>query len=177
MDTLKDLFDQKILNIINVFLDAPEIHHNLTGISTLSDVNIATTSRILNKLIEKEFVKVTKIGKIRAFKLERNKKTLALMKLLKKDNPPIEKFIQNLSQHPRIKKIILESKQPKEAKIIIVGNFLPKEKIKQLCLKIKKEENFKIHFVEISESQYENLKNFRSYGLEGKIIWSKPEGL
>ncbi len=177
MEILKDLFDEKIIEIINIFLDNPEKQYSLTEISELSKVNVATTSRILNKLIKKKFIKSIVIGKIRVYQLEKNEKTFALEKLLKKENTPLEIFINEVSKHPRVKRIILESKQPKEAKVIVVGDFLPTDKINKLCEKIKEEHNFKIFFVDISENQYESLKNFRSYNLESKTIWKKPESL
>ena len=57
MEILKDLFDEKILEIINLFLDNPEKRFSLTDVSGLAKVNIATTFRILNKLTGKKFIK------------------------------------------------------------------------------------------------------------------------
>ena len=175
MEILKDLFDEKIIKIIDIFLENPTKRFNLTEIANKSRINVATTSRILTKLIEKRFIKETIIGKIRIYQWARNEKTLALTKLLKKDNSPLQDFINEVSLHPRIKKIILESKQKENAKLLIVGSFIPTEKINKLCKKIKNKEKFTIHFVEISESQYENLKNFKTYDLENKIIWKREE--
>lgn len=175
MEILKDLFDEKIIRIINSLLDNPEKQYSLTEVSRLSRVNVATTSRILNKLIEKKFIKSTVVGKIRIYQLERNQKTFALTKLLKKDATPLQIFINKISEHPRIKKVILETKLQNEAKLLLVGDFLPREKINKLCDKIKKENNFKIQFVEISENQYKNLKDFKTYDMENKVIWERSK--
>ena len=173
MEILRDLFDEKIISIINLFLDNPEKRFSLTDIAKLSKVNVATTFRILNKLIEKKFIKTIVIGKIRVYQLEKNEKTLALSKLLKKEETPLHEFIDKLKEFPRIKKIILDTKGKDNAKVIIVGNFLPVHKIEKITEEIKNQYNFKINFVEISENQYENLKNFQSFDLERKIIWQR----
>jgi sugar-specific transcriptional regulator TrmB len=175
MDILKDLFDEKVIEIVNLFLDNPEKRFCLTDISSLSKVNIATTFRILNKLISKGFVRTIVIGKVRIYQLEKNEKTLALTKLLRKDSNPLQSFVDEISKHPRVKKIILESKDKKSAKIFIVGEFLPIDKINKTCDKIKQEENFSISFVEISENQFKGLKNFGTYHLDKKIVWQKEE--
>ncbi|MBD3252415.1 hypothetical protein GF386_01660, partial [Candidatus Pacearchaeota archaeon] len=110
MEILKDLFDEKILETINLFLDNPEKRFSLTDVSGLTKVNIATTFRILNKLTNKNFIKTILIGKIRVYQLEKNEKTLALTRFLKKDENPLHDFIAKTTTHPRIKKIILESR-------------------------------------------------------------------
>ena len=172
MEILKDLFDEKIIKIINLFLENPDKRYSLTDISNLAKVNVATTSRILNKLIEKRFIKSVVIGRIKIYRLEKNEKTLSLMKLLKKEPSPLQRFIENITSHPRIKKIILDSRENNAARILIVGDFLPTSKIERKCEEIKERYNFKIEFVEISENQYEKLKNF-NYDLKNKIIWER----
>lgn len=173
MEILKDLFDEKIIKIINLFLNNPEKKYFLTDVSKLSQVNITTTFRILNKLAEKGFLKTAVIGKVRFYQLDKNEKTKELMKLLRKEEGPIQKFVDSISFHPRIKKIILESKEDNSAKLIIVGEFLPIEKINKAIEEIKIKQNFKISYVEISESQFIKLKEFKNYNLEEKIIWER----
>jgi len=175
MEILKDLFDEKVVEIINLFLENPEKRYCLTDVSSLAKVNVATTFRILNKLVDKQFIKSIIIGKVRIYQLEKNEKTLALSKFFKKDSNPLQKFIEQITIHPRIKRIILESKEPNNAKVLIVGDFLPTDKIKKVCEQIKSNNKFQINFVEISENQYNGLRNFNNYNLEKKIIWKKPE--
>jgi len=175
MDILKDLFDEKVIEIINLFLDNPEKRFCLTDISSFTKVNIATTFRILNKLISKSFIRTIIIGKVRIYQLEKNEKTMALNKLLRKDSNPLQRFVDEVSQHPRVRKVILESKENKAAKVLIVGEFLPTDKINKICDKIKNDDNYNISFVEISENQFKGLRNFGSYNLEKKVIWKRDE--
>ncbi|OGJ21312.1 hypothetical protein A3K73_05665 [Candidatus Pacearchaeota archaeon RBG_13_36_9] len=173
MEILKDLFDEKIVRIINLFMENPEKNYFLTDVANLAKVNITTTFRILNKLSEKGFLKTKIIGKVRFYQLDQNEKTKELMNLLKKDGDPLQKFIETIASHPRSKKIILESKEGNAAKLLVVGDFLPQEKINKLVQEIKDKYNFRINYVEISEAQYIKLREFKNYNLEQKIIWQR----
>jgi len=175
MEILKDLFDEKIIKIINLFIDNPEKNYFLTDVANLTKVNITTTFRILNKLSEKGFLKTKIIGKVRFYQLDQNEKTKELMKLLKKDDDPLQKFIEIIASHPRSKKIILESKEGNSARLLVVGDFLPQEKINKLVQEIKERYNFRINYVELSESQYIKLREFKNYNLEQKIIWERQK--
>jgi len=172
MEALKDLFDEKIVGVVELFIENPGKRFFLSDIANKTKINITTTFRILNRLVEKDFVKSTIIEKTRAYELEQNKKTQELMKFLRKEEEPMQLFIQEVSTYPRIKRIILESRDKRGAKIIIVGNFIQKERIDKKINELKIKYNFDINYVELSEEQYKQLKGFKSYSLEERIIWS-----
>jgi hypothetical protein len=157
MEILKDLFDEKIIVVVNLFMENPEKQFYLTEVSNKTKVNVATTFRILNKLVSQGFIKAEVIGKIRLYKLEKGEKVRALMKLLRTEESPVQEFVDKISVHPRVKKIILEVSENNSAKILVVGDFLPQEKINKVLEEIKNNRNFKIECVEISENQYERF--------------------
>lgn len=173
MEVLKDLFDEKIIEIINLFVENPEKKYFLSDVANKTKVNITTTLRILQRLSEKGYLKTTAIGKARFYQLEKNEKTMALLKFLEKESAPFQYLISELTKIPRLKKIVLESKENNSAKVLLIGDFLPTEKINKLIEEIRFRDNFKISFVEITENQYEKLKNFQNYDLEKKVIWKK----
>jgi hypothetical protein len=177
MEILRDLFDEKIVRIISLFIENPEKRFSLTEVANLSKVNITTTFRILQKpLLEKNFLKTNIVGKVRFYQLDYNDKTKQLMQLLKKDSDnPLQEFINSISSHPRIRKIILESKDSSSAKIIIIGDFIPTDKINRMIEQIKEKYNFRITYVEFSESQYLKLREFKDYNLDKKIIWERQK--
>ncbi|MBR9706413.1 helix-turn-helix domain-containing protein [Candidatus Pacearchaeota archaeon] len=173
MEVLKDLFDEKILEIINLFMENPEKRYFLSDVANITKINVTTTFRILNKLVSKGFLRATIVGKVRIYQLEKNEKTRELIKILKKEGSALDRFVTEVSTHPRIKKIILESKDKNHAKLILVGDFLPQSKINKTIEDIKSKENFVITFVEINENQYEGLRSFKNYNLEKKVIWQR----
>jgi len=85
-------------------------------------------------------------------------------------------IIEKVKQHPRVKKLILESKTNNSAKIIIVGNFLSTEKINLFVEEIRKKYHFRIQFVEITEKQFQDMERIGIYDMNKKIIWRRKEG-
>jgi len=176
-DILKELFDEKILKVLDALIAHPEKKFYLSEISSVAGVNISTVFRILNKLTEQQFVKQIAMGKIRFYQFNRNEKTLSLLKMLKKEEVPMQEFIEKIKMHPRIKRVILESLNKKEANVIIVGDFLPQDRISKISDEIRMKYDLKINVVEISEKQFEGLKKFGHYELDNKIIFERKSPL
>jgi hypothetical protein len=173
-DLLRDLFDDKIVKVLSVFLEDPNKHFSLTQASSISKVNIATTLRIIDKLTKKEILEQIKIGKSKFYMLKRGEKTIALTRLLKKEEH-ISDFIDGIKKLPEIKKIILETKSNTEAKLLIVGNNIPEQKIKETIKEIKQKYDFLIEYVEISEKQFEDMSRMGLYDVGKKIIWDSTK--
>ena len=174
---LKELFDEKILKVLDALIANPEKKFYLSEISSITGVNISTAFRILNKLIEQQFVKMITMGKIRFYQFNKNEKTLSLLKMLKKEEVPMQEFIEKIKMHPRVKKVILESSGKKEANVIIVGDFLPQDRISKISDEIKMKYDFKINAVEISEKQFESLRKFGHYEFDNKIIFERKSSV
>lgn len=175
MDALRDLFDERIIEIMTLFMENPGKKFFLSDVANKTKINVTTTFRILNRLVDKGFIRSSIIGKTRAYELEQNKKTLELLKLLKKEDDPLQLFMETVTNFPRLKKIILESREKRGAKLILVGNFLSREKFEKKANEIKNKTGFEIKFVEFTEEQYKKLKGFKSYGLEERIIWKAED--
>ena len=76
-------------------------------------------------------------------------------------------------EQSKIKKIILESKTDDGAKIIIVGNPVPSDKVTAIIKEIDGKYNFKIQYVEFSDEQFEGMEKMGLYNLNKKIIWDR----
>ncbi len=76
---LDGIIDQKIRNILNVFLkNNTELFH-LQKVSRLSNVPISSSFRLIKKLVNLGFVSIVKIDKFKVYKLAENKKTRQLI--------------------------------------------------------------------------------------------------
>lgn len=83
-DVLYGLIDKKIRNILNIFIkNKGELFH-LQKIAKLSNVPIASSFRIVRKLVSLGFVTVIRINKFKVYKLSDNKKTRILIGFLGK---------------------------------------------------------------------------------------------
>lgn len=170
---LQDLFDQKIIGVINVLLENPEKSYTLSEISLLSKVNITTTFRIVNRLLASGIIHTHNVGKTKIYQLRKNEKSMFLFKFLKKQGDHIEEFLDKVKEHPRVKKIILEGRTNTEAKLIIVGDFVPTEQLKKSAEEISIKYDFKINFLILNESQFEDMKKIGLFDLTNKVIWER----
>ena len=90
VEILKEIFDKNIIEVIRIFASNPKQHFSLSQVAYLSGVKTATSLRIINKLIEKEFVGIVVMGKTKFYKWKRGDKTEFLIKLLQKTNDVLD---------------------------------------------------------------------------------------
>lgn len=170
-DILMDLFDKKIVSVLDVFLKNSDQRLSLTEVAQTSKNSFATTLRILDKLLNKGFIEISPVGKSKFYKLSRNEKTMVLNRFLQKEDARISEFVEKLKKSPRINTIVLESKTDTSAKLLIVGNYVPTDIINYAVNEIRKKYNFKIQFVELTDAQYQDMRKI--YNLDNKVIWEK----
>lgn len=80
-NVLDELIDRKIKAILTVILGDKEGLFHLQKISKMSKVPIASSFRILRKLVDSNIVEVIKIDKFKVYRLANNKKTKALVNI------------------------------------------------------------------------------------------------
>jgi len=171
-DALRALFEDKIIRILQTLLDNPSKNLSLTQIATMAAVSTATTLRILNKLVSQEFAKITIIGKSKFYRLKQGQKTLMLGRLMRK-NDQINVFTNAMEQYPEVKKMILVSKTDKEAKIVLVGEHIPEDKIKAAANEVKKKFNYTIKYAQLPLQYFNDLDKVGVEDLREKIIWER----
>jgi hypothetical protein len=174
LSLLRELFDQKIIEILNTLMNNPDKKLSLTQVSSLSKINVATAMRILNKLVEQDYVDKSIIGSSKTYQLKRNSKANILRKLLNKEKEGISEFIEKATKLKEIEKLILESESELGAKIIIVSSQLVNDKIEKIIEKIKSKNNFSIETMIINQNQFNSMTKLNSYNIKDKIIWQKP---
>jgi len=82
---LSGLIDPKIEKILKVFIQNKEQLFHLKKISSQSKVPLTTTFSIIKKLARLDIIKISKIGKLKLYKLAENKKTSFLETILKEN--------------------------------------------------------------------------------------------
>jgi hypothetical protein len=173
IDILREIFDEKIVSVISIFLENPDTQFSLTQISSMSKVNIATTLRIIDKLLSKDMLELVVVGKSKFYKLKKNEKALTLNKFLRSEEEPILEFAEILKTQTRVEKIVLESKSKSAAKLLVVGNYLQTERINEAAEQIKKRFHYHINFLEISTKQFKDMQRMGFYDIEKKILWQR----
>lgn len=80
---LEGLLDIKIENILRLFFQNEDELFHINKISAESKVPLATSFRIVRKLVGLKIIKTVEIGKFKVYKLDAGKKTKLLMQLIK----------------------------------------------------------------------------------------------
>lgn len=174
IDILKQLFDKKILRIIDVFLQNKNKQFYLRELSRIANVSPATTYRIIGKLVKAGIIEEIKISKFKVYKIIINEKTKGLSKLLKKETNPTEIFVEKLKNLDGIDSIILHGKKTnKSANILIIGNDNMSKKVSGITLDIKQKHKFNIDFLILSDLQFRQMTKLGVYSGEKKILWER----
>lgn len=83
MDSIiKGLIDKKIEKILKVFLKDKNKLFHIDAVSKKSQVPLSTSFRIIKKLVKLNIIEIIPIGKLKVYRLIKNKKTRILAKLI-----------------------------------------------------------------------------------------------
>jgi DNA-binding transcriptional regulator YhcF (GntR family) len=174
INILKQLFDKKILRIIDVFLQNKDKQFYLRELSRAANVSPATTYRIIGKLVKAGIIEEIKISKFKVYKIIINEKTKGLSKLLKKEINPIEIFVEKVKNLKGIDSVILQGKKTnKSVNVLIIGNDDVSKKVDSIILDIKQKHNFNIDFLTLSNLQFRQMTKLGVYSGEKKVLWER----
>lgn len=85
VEVLKKLFDGNVVSVLDIFMQNPSQHYSLTQVSVLAAVKPPTTLRIIQRLGEKGFVKIVKIGKTKFYKMNESEHMNFLRNVLREE--------------------------------------------------------------------------------------------
>ena len=174
IDILKQLFDKKILRIIDVFLQNKDKQFYLRELSREASVSPATTYRIIGKLVKAGIIEEIKISKFKVYKIIISEKTKGLSKLLKEEVNPLEIFVEKAKIINGIESIILHGKKTnKSVNVLIIGNDNISKKVDAVVMDIKQKHNFKIDFLILSDLQFRQMTKLGVYSGEKKVLWER----
>ncbi len=174
INILKQLFDKKILRIIDVFLQNKNKQFYLRELSREASVSPATTYRIIGKLVKAGIIEEIKISKFKVYKIIISEKTNGLSKLLKEEVNPLEIFVEKLRELEGIDSVILQGKKTnKSVNVLIIGNDDVSKKVDGITSDIKQKHNFNIDFLILSDLQFRQMTKLGVYSGEKKVLWER----
>lgn len=91
MPILEELFDSKKLAVIKIFMKEKSHEFYLREISQKSKVPVATTFRIVNRLVSLRLVDMLAISKFKAYRWASNKNTKYLQEIIEKEVQNVKK--------------------------------------------------------------------------------------
>ncbi len=171
---LESLFDIKTLNILKLFLTKKDQEFCLQEISKYSKVPLASTYRIVNKLVALQVLQKNKTKHLKTYILLSNEKTKFLDSILEQKKTILDEFIEQVIKDPNIRGIILYGKEEKEkANLLIIGDGVEQNPIRQAVVQIKEQHNYTITQLVLTEDQYTQMVAMNLYPDKKEIIFER----
>ncbi len=83
LKALSGLIDKKVEKILKLFFENKKELFHINSVSKRSNVPLATTFRIIKRLVNLEIITAVEVGKFKIYKLNANEKTELLARLVK----------------------------------------------------------------------------------------------
>ena len=171
---LEELFDRYTIRIIQLFLSNKEETFYLREVSKQTKVPLATTSRIINKLLKLNILKLNKLNKFKVYSLNNNTYVKYLESFMKKDVQILDKFVDSINHFSGIESIILHGDEMKDrANVLLIGNNIDTNAIKEVVANIKEGSKFTVSALVLTREQYDQMSQMGLYSGKKKILFSK----
>ncbi len=171
---LENLFDQSTIRMIQLFLSEKEKQFYLREISKETKIPIATTSRLVNKLLNLEILNLIKVNKFKLYQLNQTNDVRFLDRFLKKDTHILGKFVDSIKNFPGVERIILFGEDVKnKANVVLIGENIDMGQIKEAVGNMKNTEGFTIIASALTNEQYMQGSQMGFYPGRKKILFEK----
>jgi len=159
LDILEQLFDKKTLDVLRIFYKNDTKEFYIREVSRLTKVPLATSFRIVRKLVKLKLVNEIRLAKFKVYVLSDNENTRFLGQVIKKQKQALQVFVTKIKNLKGLQKILIQGKEEKDrANIILIGNDMPLNEIKQVCLAIKEQLNYIVSPLSVDIEQFEQMK-------------------
>lgn len=163
MDSIKlmeSLFDRKSIAVMRLFLNNPDKTYYVRETAKATKTPLATTFRILQRLIELKIVQQTKIKHLRLYQLMRNEQTAFLIALFEEKKSILQSFVDTISTIDGVQMIMQHGQEEKDkANIVIIGQSIDEGKIRAAVVSIKNEYGFSIAHLVLDPSQFAQMSS------------------
>jgi len=171
---LEGLFDEKILKVLKLFILNPEDEFYVREVAKRTRVPLATSFRILQKLVILNLLREIKIKHYKAYRLEENKDTQFLESILTTARSAIDEFVEQCSKLRNVQEIIQHGKETKDrVSLLIIGKNLDTEAIKQIVGSIKDKFNFSIMQLPVEPEQFNQMSQMGLYPQKKVTLYPK----
>ncbi len=174
INILEQLFDDKMLSVLRLFISGEENTYYLREISKLTKIPPATTYRILKKLTEAKVLELTVIKNAKIYSLAKNKNTDFLKNILKIEKRVIDLFVEHAKKIDGIQAIVLHGNETaKKANVLIIGEDIDHAGLKHLVSDIKDRYDFFLTTLQLTKEQFEQMSAMGLYSGKKKVLYSR----
>jgi hypothetical protein len=173
-ESIIGLMDYKIVAVLGVFMKNSNMEYCLNEVTELSKVPVATTHRILRKLIKQNLIKFNKIKTLRLYSLNECDATSYLNTLFEDSDAHVIEFIEAIRSDPNIDTIIQYGKETKDrVNLLVIGQGVNPEPIKAGVYNIKEKYGITLSTLVLEPEQYQQMSDMGLYSGRKKSIYVK----
>lgn len=173
---LEHLFDKKKVQVIRQLLAQSEREWTLQELSRASRVPLATTYRIVRKLVSLTLVEERKIKHLTLYVLSESAATKYLTRILETGQSALDAFVEQIKEIKEVEKVVLHGKQTKEkANVLIIGEGINSSQINKMTAKINEQFHFNLISLVVSSQQYDQMVSMGLYSGTKKNLYERPE--
>ena len=174
LDILRNLFDSKKISLINILLQNRNKEFYLREISKESDVPLTTTHRILKQLVDLKIVRQINISKFKVYQIEDNEQVMFLASMLKEKRKALQEFVNNGKAMKEVVRIMLHGEETEsKANLLIIGDNLKTEEIKNLASDIKDRHDYTISYMPLTMDQYNHMRSVGLLPRQKRILYER----
>ena len=163
-ESILGLMDSKTVAVLGVFIKNPTNEYCLNEVTGASKVPIATTHRILRRLIKQNLVGFNKIKSLRLYKLNDGDASAYLSSLFEDSDAHINEFVELIRHDPNIESIMQYGKETKDRiNLLVIGRNVNPEPIKMNVYNIKEKYGITLNTLVLEPAQFEQMADMGLY--------------
>lgn len=173
LNILEELFDQKMLRILRMFIADKEKQFYLREISKDANVPVATTARIIDKLLKLELIKLIVVKKFKLYQLNADNPNIKYLEsFLREEKLILDIFVDAVKNLSGVTSIIQHGEIMKErANILILGENIDGAELKRIVAEIKEKYKFTISYLTLAREQFQQMSKMGLYSGEKKLLY------
>ncbi len=173
INLLEELFDQKMLRILRMFIANKDNQFYLREISKQCKVPVATTSRIIDKLLKLSLIKIIKIKKFKLYQLHTDNSNIRYLEsFLREEKRILDFFLDAIKSMNGIISVIQHGEVLKDrANILVIGEGIDAAELKRIVAEIKEKYKFTISYLVLTEIQFRQMSTMGLYSGKKKVIF------
>lgn len=171
---LTDLFDKKVLSIITVLFENPEKQFYTREIAKQSKVPVASTFRLLRRLVDLEIIDLTVIKHIKLYKASTNQKAKKIGELIVGRKTPLDYFVTEMQKTETVYSIIQHGKANREGvNILLIGRDIDANIVKNVSAAVKEKYNFVVSSLTVTEEQFKQMDKMGLYPRQKTVLFQR----
>lgn len=169
---LKSLFDEKKINVMQVFINDPGEEFALKEVVEESKVSLATTHRILKNLVSEGILKANKHKHLTTYTIAPTQEGSFLAELLYERPKPIAKFVELIRPIAGIQQAILHGEETEtRANVVIMGHDIDKDQVNAAVAQVREETRFTLNHLILEPDQFQMLESMGQFSGTRTIIF------